>query len=149
MKLSAMEQTSTATKKYDSCCCILHKQLATTTKPTISRLYVQMFQISEALEICAQVCLKPPFPTKSDLQAFGHLLAACLPPSVLNEQVQALLSCIEHLGLVTATFGGKSDLEKQARQAACAAIACLKEPQASSYPEEYQSTARMCSFFTL
>lgn len=126
---------------------MLHSpQAASTHYQTIklSILYLQMFLISEAIEICAQVCLKPPFPSKSDLQAFGHLLAACLPSSVLNEQVQALLSCIEHLGLVTATFGGKSDLEKQAQQAVCAAIACLKEPQASNY-----SSHCLCSFVTL
>ena len=127
----------TNTYSYKEVRLLLHSPQSTSNhnqNMKLSTLYVQMFLTSEALDICAQFCLKPPFPTKSDLQAFGHLLTACLPSSVLNEQVQALLTGIEHLGLVTATFGGKSDLEKQAQQAVCAAIACLKEPQASHLP---------------
>ena len=92
-----------------------------------------MFLISEALEISAQRCLEPPLPTRTDLQDFGQLLAASLPTSVLNEQVQALLLSIQHLGEVVAAFSGKKGVKTQAQQAVSAAMACLKEPQASSH----------------
>lgn len=92
-----------------------------------------MFLISEALEISAQRCLEPPFPTGTDLQDFGQLLAASLPTSVLTEQVQALLLSMQHLAKVVAAFSGKKGVKTQAQQAVSAAIACLKEPQASSH----------------
>ena len=103
---------------------------------TLFVLLVQMFLISVALEITAQRCLESPLPTETDLQDFGQLLAASLPASVLEEQVQALLLSVQHLGKLVAAFSGKTGIKTQAEQAVSAAIACLKEPQASNCLKE-------------
>ena len=107
-------------------------------------LRVQMFLISVALEISARRCLEPPFPTETDLQDFGQLLAASLPTSVQHEQIQALLLSIQHLGKIVAAFSGRNGVKTQAQQAVSAAIACLKEPQASNHSK---SVIHNCTSF--
>ena len=89
-----------------------------------------MFLISEALEISAQRCLDTPLPATTDLEEFGDLLVSCLPTSVHEEQVQALLSSIHHLGKIVTALHAKKGIKPQALQAIVAAVACLKEPQA-------------------
>ncbi|KAL3140871.1 hypothetical protein ABBQ32_005407 [Trebouxia sp. C0010 RCD-2024] len=89
----------------------------------------QMLLISEALEISAQRCLEAPLPTAADLDEYGDLLVACLPANVREEQVQALLSSIHHLGKIVTALHAKKGIKAQAQQAIVAAVACLKEPQ--------------------
>ena len=112
---------------------LFHKQLATAVNQVQQQqsalVLLQMFVISEALEISAQRCLETPLPTERDLQDYGQLLTACLPSSALYEQVQALLTCIQHLGKAIAAFSSKKGVKAQAQQAISAAISCLKEPQ--------------------
>lgn len=90
---------------------------------------VQMLLISEALEMSAQRCLEAPLPTAADLDEYGDLLVACLPAGVREEQVQALLSSIHHLGKIVTALHAKKGIRAQAQQAIVAAVACLKEPQ--------------------
>lgn len=89
----------------------------------------QMLLISEALEVSAQRCLETPYPSEADLTEYGDLLVACLPASVLEEQIQALLSSIHHLEKIITSFAVRKGIKAQALQAINAAVACLKEPQ--------------------